>query len=128
MENRSVADVGGTPGGLGHFLIGFAMVCIGLYLLFNQVTVGGSYWSFYGNNTFGVTLIPLLFGIGILFWNGRSVIGWLLTVAGTLFIIAGVIANLHIYFQPATLFHTIVMFVLLVGGLGLVARALVPHN
>jgi len=128
MENRSVSDVGGTPGGLGHFLIGFAMVCIGLYLLFNQVTVGGSYWSFYGNNTFGVTLIPLLFGIGILFWNGRSVIGWLLTVAGTLFIIAGVIANLHIYFQPATLFHTIVMFVLLVGGLGLVARALVPHN
>jgi len=110
MENRSVSDVGGTPGGLGHFLIGFAMVCIGLYLLFNQVTVGGSYWSFYGNNTFGVTLIPLLF------------------VAGTLFIIAGVIANLHIYFQPATLFHTIVMFVLLVGGLGLVARALVPHN
>ena len=128
MENRSVSDVGGTPGGLGHFLIGFAMVCIGLYLLFNQVTVGGSYWSFYGNNTFGVTLIPLLFGIGILFWNGRSVIGWLLTVAGTLFIIAGVIANLHIYFQPATLFHTIVMFVLLAGGLGLVARALVPHN
>ena len=128
MENRSVSDVGGTPGGLGHFLIGFAMVCIGLYLLFNKVTVGGSYWSFYGNNTFGVTLIPLLFGIGILFWNGRSVIGWLLTVAGTLFIIAGVIANLHIYFQPATLFHTIVMFVLLVGGLGLVARALVPHN
>src|SRR5215472_18404031 len=123
MPDRSFTDVGGTPGGLRHFLLGFIMACIGGYLLCNQVMVMGSYWSFYGASTFGVTLLPMLFGIGILFWNGRSVIGWLLTVAGTLFIIAGVIANLHIYFQPATLFHTIVMFVLLVGGLGLVARA-----
>jgi len=63
MDNRSVSDVGGTPGGLGEFLIGFIMVCIGGYLLANQVTVVGSYWSFYGGNTFGVTLLPLLFGV-----------------------------------------------------------------
>lgn len=119
-----MTDVGGTPGGIGHFLLGLAMVCIGGYLLTNQVLVVGSYWSFYGGNTFGITLLPMLFGVAILFWNGRSVIGWLLTAAGGLFILAGVIANMHIYFQPATLFHTIVMLVLLVGGLGLIARAL----
>jgi hypothetical protein len=39
MENRSFSDVGGTPGGLSHFLIGFAMTCIGGYLLSNQVSV-----------------------------------------------------------------------------------------
>ena len=100
------------------------MVCVGAYLLTNQVVVAGSYWSFYGGNTFGVTLIPLLFGVAILFWNGRSVLGWLLTIAGALFILAGVIANMHIYFQPATLFQTLVMLVLLVGGLGLIARAI----
>ena len=49
-----------------------------------------------------------------------------LTIA--LFIVAGVIANLHIYFQPTSLFNTIVMLVLLVGGIGLVARALAPHH
>ena len=128
MADRSYSDVGGTPGGLGHFLMGFVMACVGGYLLANQVSVVGSYWSFYGGNTFGVTLIPMLFGVGILFFNGRSAIGWLLTVAGALFILAGVIANMHIYFQPATLFHTIVMLVLLVGGIGLIARALVPHR
>jgi len=74
-----------------------------------------------------LTLIPMLFGIGILFFNGRSAVGWLLTVAGALFIFAGVISNMHIYFQPATLFHTIVMLVLLVGGLGLIARSLHEH-
>jgi hypothetical protein len=128
MENRSLKDVGGTPGGIGYFVMGFIMTCIGGYLISNQVNVVGSYWSFYGANTFGITLIPLLFGIGILFWNGKSTIGWILTAAGALFILAGVIANMHIYFRPATLFETIVMLVLLVGGLGLIARSLAAHG
>ncbi len=128
MDNHSVSDVGGTPGGLGEFLIGFIMVCIGGYLLANQVTVVGSYWNFYGANSFGITLLPLLFGVGILFFRGRSTVGWVLTVAGALFIFAGVIANMHIYFQPATLFHTLVMLVVLVGGLGLIARSILPHG
>ena len=48
--------------------------------------------------------------------------------AGALFIVAGVLANMHIYFQPTSLFNTIVMLVLLVGGLGLIARAMRPHS
>src|SRR5215471_13610512 len=115
-------DAGGTPGGVGHFLMGFVMACIGAYLLTNQVSVIGSYWSFYGTSTFGITLLPMLFGIAMLFWNGRSAIGWLLTIGGALFIFAGVIANMHIYFRPTSLFNTIVMLVLLVGGLGFIAR------
>lgn len=123
MADRSFTDAGGTPGGIGSFLLGFAMACAGAYLLTNQVTVAGSYWSFYGSGTFGITLLPMLIGIGLLFWNGKSIAGWLLTVAGALFIFAGVIANLHIYFQPTSLFNTIVMLVLLVGGLGMIARS-----
>lgn len=120
-------DVGGTPGGLGEFLIGFVMACVGAYLLTNQVTVAGSYWNFGGANTFGITLIPMLIGVALLFWNGRSLGGWILTAGGALFILAGVIANLHIYFQPTSLFHTIVMLVLVVGGLVLIARSMLPH-
>ena len=127
METHSLGDVGGTPGGLGHFVIGFLMACLGGYFLANQVSVVGSYWSFYGANTFGMTLVPMLIGVGILFWNGRNLIGWLLTGAGALFILAGVIANMHIYFRPSSLFNTLVMLILLVGGLGLIARALRPH-
>jgi hypothetical protein len=128
MENRTMSDVGGTPGGLGEFLLGFAMTCVGGFLITNQVKVVGSYWSFYGGNTFGITLLPILFGVGILFWSGRSVFGWVLTVAGALFILAGIIANMHIFFQPASLFETMVMLILLVGGLGLIARAVLPHQ
>jgi len=127
METRSLGDVGGTPGGLGHFLIGCVMACLGRYFLANQVSVVGSYWSFYGANTFGITLVPMLLGVGILFWNGRNLVGWILTAAGALFILAGVIANMNIYFRPTSLFNTLVMLVLLVGGLGLIGRALHPH-
>ncbi len=127
MENRSFSDVGGTPGGLGHFLVGVIMACLGGYFLANQVSVVGSFWSFFGANTFGITLVPLLFGVGLLFWNGRSTAGWILTLAGSLFIFAGVLANMSIYFRPTSLFNTLVMLVLLVGGLGLIARSLRAH-
>ena len=128
MADRNLSDVGGTPGGLGHFLLGFIMTCIGGYLVSHQVVVAGSYWGFYGPSTFGITLIPILFGIGLLFWNGRSWIGWLLTIGGGCFILAGVIANMHIYFQPTSLFNTMVMLVLLVGGLGMIARSMQSHH
>jgi hypothetical protein len=128
VADRGFGNVGGTPGGLGEFLMGFIMACLGAYLIANQVVVAGSYWRFYGQDTFGVTLIPMLLGIGMLFWNGRSILGRLLTGGGALFILAGVLANLRIYFQPATLFHTLVMLILLVGGLGLIARAMLPHG
>jgi hypothetical protein len=128
MEDRRFSDVGGTPGGLGHFLLGVAMACVGGYLLSSRVMVATSYWNFYGQHSFGITLLPMLAGVALLFWNGRSVAGWLLTGAGALFIFAGIISNMHIYFAPTTLFETIVMLVLLVGGLGLIARAMFPHR
>src|ERR1051325_9013138 len=37
---------GGTPGGLGEFLGGLALVVAGGYLLLNQVTVTSGFWSF----------------------------------------------------------------------------------
>jgi hypothetical protein len=127
-DDRSISDVGGTSGGLGQFLLGFVMACIGGFLITNQVTVVSSYWNFWGGNSFGITLLPMLFGVGILFWNGKSTIGWLLTVAGALFIFAGILANMHIYFRGASLFNTMVMLILLVGGLALIARSLRPHS
>jgi hypothetical protein len=124
MEDRTLRDVGGTRGGLGVFIIGLVLACVGGYLLTNQVMVTSGYWNLFGTSTFGITLIPMLLGVAMLFFNGRSVGGWLLTVAGGLFILAGVIANLHIYFAPTTLFNTLIMLVMLVGGLALIARAL----
>jgi uncharacterized protein len=115
---------GGTSGGLGTFFLGAAMVVAGGYLLLTRVTVTSGMWMFWGYNAFGLSLLPLLAGIGILFFNGRSLIGWLLTGAGALIIVIGIIANLQIYFRPSSLFDTLVILGLMAGGIGLVAKSL----
>jgi hypothetical protein len=119
---------GGTPGGIGEFLFGLAMAVAGGYLITQHVTVTSSFWTLWGYNTFGLSLIPLILGVGLLFYNGKSIAGWLLTFAGVVIIFTGVIMNLQIYFQPTSLFNTILMFLLLAGGIGLVARSLRPHE
>ncbi|HWQ33911.1 MAG TPA: hypothetical protein VNQ79_13755 [Blastocatellia bacterium] len=124
---RKFRGAGGTPGGTGEFLLGLAMAIGGAYLLTNQVTVSSGYWLIGGWNAFGLSLVPLLFGVGLLFFNGKSIIGWLLTFAGAVIILFGIITNLHIYFQSTSLFNTIIMLVLLAGGIGLVARSLRAH-
>jgi len=118
------SGAGGTPGGVGQFFIGLTMAVVGGYLLLNQVQVTTSFWSFGRYGGFGLTLLPLLAGIAFLFYDGKSIIGWLLTGLGTAIILAGILTHLDIYFRPTTLFNTILMLGLMFGGLGLIARSL----
>jgi uncharacterized protein len=119
-----MTGAGGTSGGMGTFFGGLAMVVAGGYLLLTRVSVMSGGWLIYGYSAFGVSLFPLLIGIGMLFYNGRSVLGWLLTTAGAVIIVVGIVSNLHVYFQPTSLFDTLTMLILLAGGIGLVARSL----
>jgi len=66
---------GGTPGGIAEFFIGLVMVIAGAYLITNRIVVVSGYWSLWGYSAFGLSLIPLIFGIGILFFNGKSIAG-----------------------------------------------------
>src|SRR6266516_7173026 len=87
---KKIVGAGGTPGGIGIFLLGFAMACAGGWLLTNQVTVSSEYFASafmvpivnYYMNTFGLSLVPFIIGIGFLFYNAKSLVGWLLTIAG----------------------------------------------
>lgn len=119
---------GGTEGGVGEFFLGFALICGGGYLLLNQVTVTSGFWFLWGYNAFGLSLIPLFIGLGLLFYDGRSLFGRLLTFGGAVIIFAGILTNLQIHFQPTSLFNTLLMLVLLAAGLGLVARSLKAHS
>jgi hypothetical protein len=125
---HDLKDVGGTQGGLGMFVFGLALLVVGGWLFLDRVTVHGGYWSFFGSqgSSFGVTLIPLMIGIGTLFYSGKSIVGWILTIAGALVIFAGVIANLRVHFQSTSLGVTLIMLTLIAGGLGLIFRSLRP--
>jgi len=136
MESQSepqkqARGAGGTPGGIGIFLLGFALACAGAWLLTNQVVVSSEYFASgfmvpiinYHMNSFGLSLVPFIIGVAFLFFDAKSVAGWLLTIAGLVIILVGILMSLHIYFRPTSLFNTLVMLVLLFGGLGLILRS-----
>ncbi len=126
-QERKFRGAGGTSGGVGEFLFGLGMTVAGGYLLMKQVTVSSGYWQIGGYNAFGLSLFPLMIGIGLMFFNGRSLIGKLLTFGGAVIILVGIIANLNIYYQPTSLFNTIIILALIAGGVGLIARAVREH-
>jgi uncharacterized protein len=99
----------------------------GAYLLTQQVMVSSGFWAWFGPQTFGLSLLPLIIGVGLLFFDGKSLAGWLLTLCGAAIVFLGILMNLRVYFAPTSLFNTLAMLILLAGGLGLVARSLRPH-
>ncbi len=119
---------GGTQGGVVQFFVGLALAVGGAYLLAQRVSVTSGFWSLFGGHTFGLSLLPLVVGAGVLSYDGRSRVGWVLTVAGVLIVFLGILLNLRIYFEPTSLFDTLLMLVLLAGGIGLVARSLRPQG
>lgn len=123
-DDKDIRGAGGTPGGVGQFLFGLGLVIAGGYLFLERVTVVSGYWQLWGYNAFGLSLIPLLLGIGLLFFDGRSILGWLLTFGGIVVMLLGIIANVGIYFNPTSLTNTLIMLGMLAAGLGLVARSL----
>jgi hypothetical protein len=113
---------GGTSGGLGSFLLGLVMAVAGGYIFTSRVTVFSSSWDLFGINGYSLALVPLIFGIFILFF-GKTLLGSLITGAGLIIILAAVISHMRFFFR-SSLFDTIIIFILLFGGLGLVFRSL----
>jgi uncharacterized protein len=115
---------GGTPGGLPQFVIGVALSAVGAYLLTQQVSVQSGFWTIGGYNSFGLSLVPFILGIGLLFFDGRSRAGLILLFLGVLIIAAGILMNLTIYFERTSLFNTLMMIGMTAAGVGLVLRGL----
>jgi uncharacterized protein len=82
------------------------------------------YWTLGGYNAFGLSLIPFILGIGLLFFDGGSRAGFLLLFIGVVIIAAGILMNLSIYFQPTSLFNTLMMIGMTAAGVGLILRGL----
>nr|WP_086938724.1 hypothetical protein [Thaumasiovibrio occultus] len=126
---------GGSSGGTGSFFIGFIMMCSGFYMLLNSITVTSNFgmgyrlYSFSAmGSSFGITtgfvLVPFIFGIGFIFYNSRSVIGWLLSIGSIAGLMFGVITSVRMSMRTMTSFELITILVLAIGGLGLFLRSL----
>lgn len=126
---------GGSSGGIGHFFIGLIMMCGGFYMLLNAITVTSSFGlgsRLYNLNAFGTSfgitggtvMIPFMFGIGLIFYNGKNILGWLLSICSISALIFGVISSVRFSLRTMSSFDLIVILVLAIGGLGLFLRSL----
>lgn len=127
---------GGTNGGTGKFLIGFIMFCTGLYLFLTAISVNSGFSmstkildkSMLGGMnislTSGMVIIPFMFGVGMIFYNAKNVIGWLLSIASLSALIFGIITTLNFSIKSMNAYELLTMIVLLVGGLGLFLSSL----
>lgn len=107
----------------GQMLAGLALLGAGAFLFVNNIIVTSGFWSIFGYSAFGITLIPVFIGVVWLFVNRRSLWGWLLFGGGVMIILLGVIAELHVFFKPTSLFNTLTMIVLMAAGVGLLIRS-----
>ena len=116
-----------------EFLGGLAMLVVGLYLFTNKASVQTSFFAgnlrlFGLNVNSGLVIIPFIIGVVWLFVKPSSFGAKLVTGLGVLLIIVSVIASTTIRLQRLTLFEWILYLVLIFGGAGLLARALLGGN
>lgn len=109
------------------FFLGLLLLGIGLFMVFQMTDVQTSWHTWYigswGVPT-GVVVIPLLIGIGMLFFNFKSIIGWIVSVLGIAIILVTIIMSVEFVFRRTSLFLYILMFGTILAGTGLLLRSL----
>jgi hypothetical protein len=127
----AMRGAGGTGGGTGKFFLGLAMMCAGFYLLFKAIGVSSTFgfsMPLFGGAGYGVTggmvMLPFVIGVGMVFYNAKNLLGWLLAIGSLTALVAGVIASVQFSLHSMSAFDLIVILVLAIGGLGLFLRSL----
>ena len=97
---------------IGFFVAGFAKGIINIVLMVFGALAGAA----------------IVLAFFDLFNLDPGIIGWILAAGSLLVMLIGVLTNLQIYFAPSTLFVTLGMLILFVGGIALIVRSLLPSR
>lgn len=122
----AIRGAGGTEGGLGQFFLGFGLSAIGMYLFLDRVNVTTNFGTLFGGHG-GLVLLPLGLGVALLFFNAKSVMGWVLTLGCLLTVLVSILANLTFYFMPTNFLGTAGMICLMAIGFVMMVRSLRPR-
>jgi hypothetical protein len=129
LEKRLINEPkkSGTDHVLLHFFMGIILLAAGLFMIMKNTYVGLNWYQWriggFGIPT-GAMILPLLVGIGLLFFNGKSIIGWIVTVIGAVIIILSIILSVQIRFATTSLYMFVLMFGCTFAGAGLLLRSL----
>ncbi|MCL2593477.1 MAG: hypothetical protein FWD82_08960, partial [Defluviitaleaceae bacterium] len=97
----------------------------GLFLIGQSISVTNVFgaWRMFGFAVpSGLVVLPLLIGIGMLFYNHKSKAWKIVTGFGVLFILLSVILSIRIVVHRVTFFDFILMFGLTAAGVAMLLR------
>lgn len=106
---------------------GIALLLLGLFMLFQHIKVTSGYASLFGwgvGDSVGFIMVPLLLGIGWIFYNSRSVWGWLISAISIVLIVFTAISGLRMYFAPISMIGLICMLAPMAIGAALTLKGM----
>lgn len=129
MNSREHNEDAGTR--LAKFFIGLVMLAVGLFMIFQNITVSSSWGMggyFYHIGNFGISngmiMLPIIIGIGMLFFMRKRIFGWIVLAIGVAFVLFTVLATTHITWRTTSAYVFVIMFGMTAAGAGLVLREL----
>lgn len=119
-----------NQGGTGIKAVGGIMMAVATLMILNRVQVSFGGVSFFGMGAAGVGIIflPLLIGIGLVFYNHKKKMHWYVAGGGIVFVILSLLMQVKLYFSNASLLEIVTMFALFFGGAGVLAKAFFPSS
>ena len=125
---------GGTPGGVGMYLAGFAMAIGALWFFFDSVQVHGANFGVlsgwihgrggWGGDTtsMGILFVPFLISVIALFYDSKQNWAWLLFWIGLAIVAIEILSRLRFNFQMKSSL-LLLMIGLFGAGVGLMLRS-----
>ncbi len=115
------------------FFVGLLMLAGGLFMILQNIQVKsnwGSYYFYIGNFNIssGMTTLPLIAGIAMLFLMRRKIFGWVVFAIGIVIILLSVLLTTKLEWRTTNAYVFIIMFGLTAAGGAIVIRELLKNK
>jgi hypothetical protein len=130
VEARAASGSNSLPNGKTvsqelNFFLGVGLLLTGLLMFFNHVHVGSSFLAAlgFGGGGFGLLMLPLMVGIGWIFYDSKNKWAWLVTACSVGVIIFAVLSSLVLNFPQISLLGLVMLLLPLAAGTALLLKS-----
>ena len=109
---------------------GFALIAVGILMVLNHVKIGTGYMTLLGlgGGGAGFLILPIIVGIGIMFYDYKNKLGWRLAGGGFVVLLFVLLSQLTMHFAHISLLGFILMFLPLAIGGAMLAKGVKVRN
>lgn len=111
-----------------HFFLGIILLGAGIFMVCKNTYIVASIYTWHVGRlsiSSGLVAIPILVGIGMLFYDSKSFLAKIIILVGAVFLLISIIMSVRIHFRTTDLYTYILMFGSIFAGAGLLMRVLI---